>query len=99
MLNPSSDAHAATIAPLGEALTVTAFDSFRDAAHRAGLPLAVVNAFADYKSAVDFLLQAVEADAAGNAPEAEKLVGWSRNALAGMERELSALTMAAVTLG
>jgi len=90
MLNPSS----ATIAAMSEALTITAFDSFRNAAHRAGLPLALVNALADYKSAVDFILQAAEADASGKATEAEKLVGWSRNALAGMDRELTLLVQA-----
>jgi len=101
MLNPSSasvqpmnsslTAPSASLAAVGEALTIGAFESFRNAAHRAGLPLAVINAFADYKSAVDFTLQAHEADAAGNANEVEKLLSWSRNALAEMNRELASL--------
>lgn len=85
----------ATLADATDALTIHAFDSFRDAANRAGLPLPVINAFADYKASVDFVLQAAEADAAGDADEAEKLIGWSRNALAGMEWELAALVAGA----
>lgn len=80
-----------TLADAADALTIHAFDRFREASQRAGLPLTVINAFADYKSAVDFALQAAEADTMGNAAEVEKLLGWSRNTLVEMERELTAL--------
>lgn len=84
-----------TLSDATDALTIHAFDRFREAAHAAGLPLCVINAFADYKAAVDFALRAAEADAAGNTVEVEKLVGWSANALAGMERELASLVAGA----
>ena len=75
-----------TLAQAHHALAIDAFDRFRNAAHGAGAPLAIINAFADYKAAVDFALEAAEASAAGNVAKAGELLGWSGHALAGMGR-------------
>lgn len=75
---------------LADALTIDAFDQFRSAAHRAELPLAVINAFAAYKTAVDFALLATNADH----PDAVKLVGWAFSTLGDMRAELAVLASA-----
>ena len=90
--------HNATFTTLAEAhnaLAIDAFDRFRNAAHGAGVPLAFINAFADYKAALDFALEAAEASAAGNVVKAGELLGWSGLALAGMDRKLALLTTGA----
>lgn len=81
----------ATLAEATDVLAIHAFDRFRDAAHRADMPLAFINAFAEYKAAVGFALQAAEADAAGDIEGAAELLHWGSGALAEMDRELAAL--------
>lgn len=80
-----------SVSALADALTIDAFDQFRNVSRRAGLPLAITNAFAAYKTAVDFALLATNAQADGNPDEVKKLVGWAFSALADMGVELSRL--------
>ncbi len=79
------------VAALNNTLAIEAFDTFRDAALAADLPLPAINAFASYKCACDFALQAAEAALSGDTAEAERLTRWSRAKLDDMRAELAAL--------
>lgn len=81
-----------TLFALADTLTIDAFDQFRSAAQRAELPLPVINAFAAYKTAVDFALLAAKAHGSADHPEAMKLVGWAFSTLGDMRAELAMMT-------
>lgn len=85
----------APAANAADALTIHAFDRFRDAAHGAGLPLPAINAFAEFKSAVDFAFLSLEAAHKGDVAEAEKLALWVDAKLADMDAELAKLVAGA----
>ena len=79
------------LSDLTEALTIHAFDRFVEAAHRADLPLPAINAFATYRTAVDCLLEALEASSRGDVPALERQAVWGLTKLIEMDGELSKL--------
>lgn len=83
--------HNSSLTDLSDALTIDAFDQFRSAAHGADLPLAIINAFAAYKTAVDFALLATAEQGNSDQRRAKELVDWALGALKDMRAELGKL--------
>ena len=76
-------------------IAIDAFDAWRSACAAGGLPIAVINAFAAFGSAVDFAALAARAADAQDAAEARKLLGWCRAKLGDMAEELAKVSAGA----